>query len=176
VQSLVLSKISISKGRDTLSPGLVGLSISYALSITQALTWLIRQTSDIETNIVAVERLKEFEDNEKEADWNKGLEDDWNRKDPKDVWKKDHKDDLNRKGSKDDWNRKGSKDDWNRKGSKDDWNRKGSKDDWNRKGSKDDWKRKASKAGWKKGLTSTSEDLWPNEGKIEFVEYSMRYR
>jgi ABC-type multidrug transport system fused ATPase/permease subunit len=123
VQSLVLSKISISKGRDTLSPGLVGLSISYALSITQALTWFIRQTSDIETNIVAVERLKEFEDNEKEADWYKGLEDDWNRK--------------------------------------------GSKDDWNRRGSKDDWK---------KGLKSTSEDLWPKEGKIEFVEYSMRYR
>ena len=62
---------TILKGRNTLSPGLVGLSISYALSITNALSWLVRMTSDIETNVVAVERLKEFEDNPKEDDWKK---------------------------------------------------------------------------------------------------------
>ncbi len=31
--------------------------------------WLIRATTDVETNVVAVERLKEFDDTPKEADW-----------------------------------------------------------------------------------------------------------
>lgn len=47
-------------GRDTLNEGLVGLSVSYALQITMALIMLVRFTSDVETNIVAVERLKEY--------------------------------------------------------------------------------------------------------------------
>ncbi len=57
-------------GRDSLSPGLVGLSVSYALSVTQTLNWLVRMASEVETNIVAVERLKEYSDTPKEADWN----------------------------------------------------------------------------------------------------------
>lgn len=56
-------------GRDTLSPGLVGLSVSYALSVTQTLNWLVRMASEVETNIVAVERLKEYSDTPKEAEW-----------------------------------------------------------------------------------------------------------
>ena len=44
--------------RDSISPGLVGLSISYALSVTQTLNWLVRMASEVETNIVAVERLQ----------------------------------------------------------------------------------------------------------------------
>ncbi|XP_069695544.1 multidrug resistance-associated protein 1 isoform X5 [Periplaneta americana] len=56
-------------GRDTLSPGLVGLSISYALQITQTLNWLVRMTSDVETNIVAVERIKEYGETKQEAPW-----------------------------------------------------------------------------------------------------------
>ena len=55
--------------KGSLSPGLVGLSVSYAMSITQTLSWLIRMASDVETNIVAVERLKEFVDTPKEAAW-----------------------------------------------------------------------------------------------------------
>ena len=43
-----------------ISPGLVGLSISYALSVTQSLNWVVRMTSELETNIVAVERTKEY--------------------------------------------------------------------------------------------------------------------
>ncbi len=39
--------------------GLVGLSVSYALSVTQALNWAVRQFCEIETNIVSVERVKE---------------------------------------------------------------------------------------------------------------------
>ncbi|XP_008553088.1 multidrug resistance-associated protein 1 isoform X3 [Microplitis demolitor] len=56
-------------GRDSLSPGLVGLSISYALQITQTLNWLVRMTSDVETNIVAVERIKEYGETPQEAAW-----------------------------------------------------------------------------------------------------------
>jgi len=47
-------------GRETLNPGLVGLSVSYALQITLSLIMLVRWTADIETNIVAVERIKEY--------------------------------------------------------------------------------------------------------------------
>jgi ATP-binding cassette subfamily C (CFTR/MRP) protein 1 len=47
-------------GRDTLDPGTVGLSVSYALQITQTLNWLVRMTSEVETNAVAVERVKEY--------------------------------------------------------------------------------------------------------------------
>ena len=47
-------------GRDTLSPGLVGLSVSYALQVTQTLNWLVRMSSELETNVVAVERLQEY--------------------------------------------------------------------------------------------------------------------
>jgi ATP-binding cassette subfamily C (CFTR/MRP) protein 1 len=46
--------------RDQLSPGLAGLSITYALSITTALNMLIKAFVDVETNIVAVERCIEF--------------------------------------------------------------------------------------------------------------------
>lgn len=56
-------------GRDTLSAGLVGLSITYALTVTQTLNWLVRMTSEVESNIVAVERLKEYAETETEAAW-----------------------------------------------------------------------------------------------------------
>ncbi|XP_056392341.1 multidrug resistance-associated protein 1 isoform X2 [Hyla sarda] len=55
--------------RYTLSPGLVGLSISYALQVTTYLNWLVRMSSELETNIVAVERVKEYADLEQEAPW-----------------------------------------------------------------------------------------------------------
>lgn len=43
-----------------LTPGFVGLSMSYALQITTALNWIVRQTVEVETNIVAVERVLEY--------------------------------------------------------------------------------------------------------------------
>ncbi len=48
--------------RDSLDPGLVGLSLSYASQITMMLNFLIRQTSQVETNMVSVERIKEYQD------------------------------------------------------------------------------------------------------------------
>ncbi|XP_063822466.1 multidrug resistance-associated protein 1 isoform X1 [Ostrinia nubilalis] len=56
--------------RDDTNPGMVGLSVSYALQITQTLNWLVRMTSEVETNIVAVERIKEYAETEQEAAWN----------------------------------------------------------------------------------------------------------
>ena len=43
-----------------LSPGLVGLAMSYALQITGSLNWIVRQTVEVETNIVSVERVLEY--------------------------------------------------------------------------------------------------------------------
>ncbi|XP_054236331.1 multidrug resistance-associated protein 1 isoform X9 [Homo sapiens] len=55
--------------RHSLSAGLVGLSVSYSLQVTTYLNWLVRMSSEMETNIVAVERLKEYSETEKEAPW-----------------------------------------------------------------------------------------------------------
>ncbi|VDM53213.1 unnamed protein product [Angiostrongylus costaricensis] len=42
------------------SPGIIGVSISYALNITEVLNFAVRQISEIEANIVAVERIEEY--------------------------------------------------------------------------------------------------------------------
>ncbi|XP_024120754.1 canalicular multispecific organic anion transporter 2 isoform X2 [Oryzias melastigma] len=55
--------------KETLSPGLVGLSVSYALQVTMSLNWMVRMTSDLENNIVAVERVKEYSETKPEAPW-----------------------------------------------------------------------------------------------------------
>lgn len=52
-----------------INAGLVGLSVSYAMSVTQVLNWLVRMASDVETNIVAVERIKEYGEAKQEAPW-----------------------------------------------------------------------------------------------------------
>ncbi|KGL77924.1 Canalicular multispecific organic anion transporter 2, partial [Tinamus guttatus] len=56
-------------GKNSLNAGLVGLSVSYALQVTMSLNWMVRMTSDLETNIVAVERIKEYSETETEAPW-----------------------------------------------------------------------------------------------------------
>uniref|UniRef100_A0A3Q3RDE5 ATP-binding cassette, sub-family C (CFTR/MRP), member 3 n=1 Tax=Monopterus albus TaxID=43700 RepID=A0A3Q3RDE5_MONAL len=56
-------------GKETLNPGLVGLSVSYALQVTMSLNWMVRMTSDLESNIVAVERVKEYSETKTEAPW-----------------------------------------------------------------------------------------------------------
>lgn len=43
-----------------LSAGMVGLAMSYALQVTQLLNWIVRQTVEVETNIVSVERILEY--------------------------------------------------------------------------------------------------------------------
>jgi len=76
--SALFAVIERNSGSDSLDPGLAGLSITYALQVTtnyssvpnntksillqvtQALNWMVRMTSELEANIVAVERTKEY--------------------------------------------------------------------------------------------------------------------
>ena len=57
----------VSRELSITNAGLIGLSISYALMITEDLNWLVRMTSELEANIVAVERVKEYAELEREA-------------------------------------------------------------------------------------------------------------
>lgn len=54
---------------DGLSGNVVGLSVSYALQMTLVLSYLVRMFADMETNIVANERLEDYANAKKEADW-----------------------------------------------------------------------------------------------------------
>ncbi|XP_047424944.1 multidrug resistance-associated protein 1-like isoform X2 [Mugil cephalus] len=56
-------------GRDELSPGIVGLAVSHSLQMTGILSWIVRSWTDVENNIVSVERVKEYDDTPKEAAW-----------------------------------------------------------------------------------------------------------
>ncbi|CAI5772734.1 resistance-associated 1-like isoform X1 [Podarcis lilfordi] len=47
----------------------VGLSITYALNITQSLNFWVRKACEIETNAIAIERVCEYEKTDKEAPW-----------------------------------------------------------------------------------------------------------
>ncbi|XP_058142359.1 ATP-binding cassette sub-family C member 6 isoform X2 [Dasypus novemcinctus] len=56
-------------GRARLSAGLVGFSVSAALQVTQTLQWAVRSWTDLESSIVAVERVQEYARTPKEAPW-----------------------------------------------------------------------------------------------------------
>ncbi|XP_031562171.1 multidrug resistance-associated protein 1-like [Actinia tenebrosa] len=55
--------------RDSIESGLVGLSLTHAFQITQTLNWMVRMSGELETNIVAVERVKEYSETPREAAW-----------------------------------------------------------------------------------------------------------
>ncbi|XP_054162747.1 ATP-binding cassette sub-family C member 3-like [Oppia nitens] len=66
--------------RDTLSPGIAGLAISYSMTVTSVLSMLITSMTNLETNIVAIERIIEYTTTPVEADlFNEDTkpEDDW---------------------------------------------------------------------------------------------------
>ncbi|OLY82861.1 Metal resistance protein YCF1 [Smittium mucronatum] len=79
--AVVSALISHNKnGSSSISASRVGLAVSYSLSVTQNLSWGIRQTAELENNIVSVERNKEYcdlpseapeiiQDNRPPADW-----------------------------------------------------------------------------------------------------------
>lgn len=46
---------------------MVGLSLSYALNVTGAMNLLVRMTSEVETNMVSVERISEYQETPQEA-------------------------------------------------------------------------------------------------------------
>uniref|UniRef100_A0A665U0M1 ABC-type glutathione-S-conjugate transporter n=1 Tax=Echeneis naucrates TaxID=173247 RepID=A0A665U0M1_ECHNA len=58
-------------GKSTLSPGIVGLAVSHSLQVTGILSWIVRSWTDVENNIVSVERVNEYAETAKEASWSK---------------------------------------------------------------------------------------------------------
>ncbi|XP_053552301.1 multidrug resistance-associated protein 1-like, partial [Bombina bombina] len=55
--------------RDSITPGLVGLAVVNSLRLTGVLNAAVHTATDLETNSVAVERVKEYCDVEPEAPW-----------------------------------------------------------------------------------------------------------
>ncbi|GAB1302447.1 ATP-binding cassette sub-family C member 2 [Apodemus speciosus] len=68
--------------KNSLTGDTVGFVLSNSLNITQTLNWLVRMTSEAETNIVAVERISEYINVDNEAPWvtDKRPPADWPRK------------------------------------------------------------------------------------------------
>lgn len=50
--------VAVRKGQ--IDPSLAGLALTYAMGITQTLNWTVRMVSEMETNIVSVERVNEY--------------------------------------------------------------------------------------------------------------------
>jgi len=46
--------------RHSLSPGLVGLSISLSITVSQALNFFVKMGAEFEANITGVERIREY--------------------------------------------------------------------------------------------------------------------
>ena len=65
--------------RDSLSAGVIGLSISYAMQMIDGFGWTIRMAGELESDSVAIERIREYEDLPQESDWDTpgGLEASW---------------------------------------------------------------------------------------------------
>ncbi|NXI44533.1 MRP1 protein, partial [Galbula dea] len=66
---VLFAAIFAAMGRTHLSPGTAGFSISCALQITGVLNWMVRSWTEIENNIVSVERVREYSRTPKEAPW-----------------------------------------------------------------------------------------------------------
>merc|ERR1719219_2601544 len=65
--------------RDSLSAGVIGLSISYAMQMIDGFGWTIRMAGELESDSVALERVREYEELPQEAAWesNGGGRTDW---------------------------------------------------------------------------------------------------
>ena len=62
-------------GIDALTPGQIGLSVSYAMSVTHLFSCLLRNTANMESNIVAVERIQEYTETKQEPEWKLDIDD-----------------------------------------------------------------------------------------------------
>ncbi|XP_077538722.1 multidrug resistance-associated protein 1-like isoform X3 [Haemaphysalis longicornis] len=57
------------QGRELVGPATVGLTLLYALKVTDALNYLVRFTAELENSLIAVERLHEYTRTPTEAEW-----------------------------------------------------------------------------------------------------------
>lgn len=69
-------------GRGSIEPGIVGLSITYALEVTFIMNSMVRNASEVEANIVSAERIQEYIKEEQEAPWTT----DTTKKSPANSW------------------------------------------------------------------------------------------
>lgn len=58
----------------------MGLALTYSMSITQILNFLIRTTAELEVNLVAIERITEYSVLKPEAEWRKEAKEGWMNK------------------------------------------------------------------------------------------------
>ncbi|KAK3795110.1 hypothetical protein RRG08_028311 [Elysia crispata] len=68
---------------DNLTGSLVGLSVSYALQVTSTLNELVQNSTQLESNVVSVERIVEYSRLPQEPAWevpSRALDDDWPQK------------------------------------------------------------------------------------------------
>ncbi|XP_076307522.1 multidrug resistance-associated protein 1-like isoform X1 [Tachypleus tridentatus] len=66
---VLIASLLAATGRGTMSSGIVGLSLSYALNVTEVFSWLVRMSAELETKIVSVERIDEYSQLSSEAPW-----------------------------------------------------------------------------------------------------------
>ena len=68
--------------RGSIPAGIGGMSISYAMNVTQILNWMVRMSSQREQNIVSVERVVEYANVDQEAPFGpeKALAKNWPQK------------------------------------------------------------------------------------------------
>uniref|UniRef100_A0A914WXI5 ABC-type glutathione-S-conjugate transporter n=1 Tax=Plectus sambesii TaxID=2011161 RepID=A0A914WXI5_9BILA len=72
---LITALAAVYFGRySTLSAGILGLTVSYSLNITGYFGELCRNWREVETNIVSIERIKEYSSKPTEADWESSVE------------------------------------------------------------------------------------------------------
>nr|CAB3219626.1 multidrug resistance-associated protein 1-like [Phallusia mammillata] len=64
---ILFAAIFAVSGKGMIDAGIVGLSISYAMQVTSCMSCMVREASTLETNIVAVERVKEYSNVSQEA-------------------------------------------------------------------------------------------------------------
>ncbi|CAG5136574.1 unnamed protein product, partial [Candidula unifasciata] len=66
---IVLAAAIFAVSSTSIGTGVVGLAVSYATQMTGALEWLVNMMSEVEINIVSVERIKEYTETQQEAAW-----------------------------------------------------------------------------------------------------------
>nr|APD26520.1 ATP-binding cassette transporter subfamily C member 1 X4 protein [Brachionus koreanus] len=66
---ILASSMFIILNKEYISPETAGLTLSYALTITLTLIWVVRSFSDFETHLISVERVREYCDLPHEAEW-----------------------------------------------------------------------------------------------------------
>jgi len=75
-----LAALLATLARNSITPGLAALSISFSFENTGALSWMVQMVCAMETNSVCLERLMEYFNLNPEGDWEKTLEPQFARK------------------------------------------------------------------------------------------------